>query len=318
MKPDFQLFPEQASTIAASVDHLYLFLIALTVFFVLFIFGLVVFFAIRYRRRNDDEQPEAIEGNHALEIAWSVIPLIIVMVIFVWGTSLFLEMVRQPADATPIYVVGKQWMWKIQHPDGHSEINQLHVPVGHKFQLVMTSEDVIHSFYIPAFRVKQDVVPGRYSSAWFEATKEGTYHLFCAEYCGTSHSGMRGEVIVMSAAAYEDWLGGETGSSSMADAGEKLYTGMACSTCHSDDSEGRGPSLRGLFERNVILENGKIITPDEAYVRESILEPQAKTVRGFGPIMPTYEGQLSEEQILQIIAYIKTLKPLDDAAGEQP
>lgn len=317
MNSMFQLFPERASTLAGELDALFMFLVAITVFFTIGISLVVVLFALRYRRRHESEQPVQIEGSLLLEITWTVIPLIIALSTFFWGTRLYLKQANRPADTVPIYVVGKQWMWKIQHPDGRREINQLHVPTGTKFRLVMTSEDVIHSFYIPAFRLKMDVVPGRYSSTWFEATREGTYHLFCAEYCGTSHSAMKGEVIVMSPIAYEQWLGGQAGArkETMAEAGKRLFTERACVTCHDGAPGAQGPVLNGVFGSAVELANGQVVTADESYIRESILKPQAKMVRGFAPVMPTFDGQLNEEQILQLIAYIRTLQTAERSGG---
>lgn len=315
----FNVFPERASSIAGQTDSLFGFVLAVTLFFGLLVGGLMLYFGVRYRRRHEDEQPVQIEGNTALEIAWTLIPLVLAMVIFFWGAKLFLEIIRRPNDATPIYVVGKQWMWKIQYPDGRSEINELHVPTGQKFRLIMTSEDVIHSLFIPAFRMKMDVVPGRYSSFWFEAIKPGRYRLFCAQYCGTQHSGMTGWVTVMSPADYAEWLNGQIAAGpkvSMEEAGAKLFVEKTCITCHGGQPGAQGPNMRGVFGSQVTLSNEQIVTADETYVRESILKPQAKLVKGFGPVMPTFAGQVSEEQILQLIAYIKTLKPVAASGGK--
>ena len=229
------------------------------------------------------------------------------MVMFGWGASLYFTISRPPAEALAITVVGKQWMWKFQHPQGPREINQLHIPVGRPVQLTMASEDVIHSVYVPAFRVKMDVVPGRYTSMWFEATQTGTYHLFCAEYCGTSHAGMIGQVTVLTPTAYEAWLSGGTAGESPVAAGERLFQQLGCQSCHRPDAVGRGPSLQGLFGQTQRLQSGASIVVDEAYVRESILLPNAKIVAGYTPIMPTFQGQISEEGLLQIIAYIRSL-----------
>jgi cytochrome c oxidase subunit 2 len=303
----FPLFPEQASTFARDVDALYLFLVAVSGFFSVLIFALVFFFAIRYRRQREDEIPEAVHGSLALEIAWSVLPLLLCAVMFGWGAKLYFDMTRPPSNALQMWVVGKQWMWKIQHPEGRREINELHVPLGQPVKLTMTSEDVIHSFYIPAFRVKQDVLPGRYSTLWFQATAAGEYHLFCAEYCGTKHSGMIGKVVVMEAAAYERWLAGTPSHETMEQAGERLFVQNNCNTCHHARADARGPVLDGVFGKPVKLESGATITADEAYVRESILNPGGKVVAGYRPVMPTYQGQISEEGVMQLIAYIKSL-----------
>jgi cytochrome c oxidase subunit 2 len=243
----------------------------------------------------------------ALEIAWSVIPLPITMVIFVWGASVFFAMSRPPQETLNIYVVGKQWMWKFQHLDGQREINELHVPVGRAVKLIMTSEDVIHDVFVPAFRVKADVLPGRYTHIWFQATKPGRYHLFCAEYCGTRHSGMTGEVVVLEPSEYQTWLSGGVPEGSLASTGEKLFQDLACVTCHRGDTQARGPVLQGLFGKTVLLQNGESVTADEAYLRESILNPGARITAGFQPIMPTFQGQISEEQLLALIEYIKSL-----------
>ena len=318
MNSIFQIFPERASTFAGKIDDLYTFFVVVTIILTVGILTVMGYFAVKYRRRHPDEQGVPNHGSLKLEILWTVLPLPIVLIMFFWGTKLFMDVARRPGDATPLYVVAKQWMWKIQHVDGRSEINELHVPVGTKFRLVMASEDVIHSFYIPAFRFKMDVVPGRLSSAWFQANREGVYHLFCAEYCGTSHSHMGGSVYVMSPADYEQWLSGVTVRETMAETGARLFNERACITCHGDVPDARGPSLRGVFGNPVLLENGRTVNVDEAYVRESILKPQEKLVKGFGGIMPTFAGQLSEEQILQLIAYIKTLKPIGGAEGKKP
>jgi len=301
------LFPEQASTIAGAVDGLYFFLIAITLFFSGLIFLLLLFFAIRYRRRAGRETGRAIEGDLRLEAIWIVIPLAIVMVVFFWSARVYFAMSTPPPDALDIYAVGKQWMWKFQHPGGQREINELHVPMGQPVRLTMSSEDVIHSFYVPAFRVKKDVIPGRYSSVWFEATKAGEFHLFCAEYCGTEHAGMIGRVIVMKPAEYQQWLSGGTAGETMAEAGERLFNQLGCATCHAGDATARGPSLIGLFGQPVRLADGQTVVADERYLRQSILEPAQQMVAGYQPLMPTFQGLISEEGLLQIIAYIKSL-----------
>jgi cytochrome c oxidase subunit II len=308
----FRIFPEQASTLAPQTDALLFFLLAVTAFFVVLIAGLILVFMIRYRRRDPDEIPESVHGSLALEIAWTVPPLIIVMVIFFWGASIFATIQRPPDDAINIDVVGKQWMWKLQHMEGRREINELHIPVGRPVKLTMTSEDVIHSFFVPAFRTKQDAVPGRYTTTWFEATKPGTYHLFCAEYCGTIHSGMIGHVIVMEPADFQAWLQtGQAGAApavSPAAAGEALFQAQGCVSCHAAGASQRGPQLAGLFGTTVHFEGGGAAVADENYLRESILYPQAHLVQGYQAIMPTYQGLLSEENVMQLIAYLKTLK----------
>jgi cytochrome c oxidase subunit 2 len=309
MFTNFPLFPQQASAQASQVDGIYFFMVAVAAFFSLLIAGLVAFFALKYRRRHKDEIGVAIHGSLALELLWTIIPLGIAMVMFAWGAKVFFDLYRPTPGAMEIYVVGKQWMWKLQHMDGQREINELHIPVGRPVKLIMGSEDVIHSFYIPAFRVKADVIPGRYNTLSFTATKAGRYHLFCAEYCGTKHSGMIGWVTAMEPSDFQAWLSGGPAEDSPVAAGAKLFGDLACNTCHMTDSQGRGPMLTNLFNSQVELQSGARVLADEAYIRESIVNPQAKVVAGFQPIMPTFQGLVTEEQLLQIIAYVRSLTP---------
>jgi len=304
------LFPFGASTMASRVAALYLFLIAVTAFFSLLIAGLIVYFAVKYRRRSPDAVGERIHGSVMLEIGWTVVPFLITMVIFMWGASVYFAMASPPAETLNIYVVAKQWMWKFQHLDGQREINELHVPVGRNVKLITTSEDVIHDFFVPAFRMKADVLPGRYVNIWFHATTPGRYHLFCAEYCGTRHSGMIGEVVVMEANEYQEWLSGGAPEGSLASAGEKLFADLACNSCHRPDSRGRGPVLNGLFGQTITTDAGEMVVVDEAYIRESIVNPSAKISAGYQPIMPTFQGLVSEEGLLELIEYVKALKTL--------
>jgi cytochrome c oxidase subunit 2 len=300
--------PDSASTLSGDVDALYFYISGVTVFFTLLISAVIIFFAIRYRRRNPFEIPRPIEGSTKLETLWSVIPLLIAMSIFVWGAKLYFAQYRPPRNAMEVYVVGKQWMWKFQHSTGQREINELHVPVGRKIKLIMATEDVIHDVFIPAFRIKVDVVPGKYTTEWFEATKAGRYHLFCAEYCGMNHSGMGGWVVVMEPTEFDNWLSGNANQMSPAAAGQQIFESLGCVSCHGANGEGgRGPALLGVFGSNVILNNGQTVKADEGYIRESILNPQAKIVSGFGPIMPSFQGQVNEEQLLQLVAYVKSL-----------
>lgn len=316
MLADFQLFPDQASTVAPKVDAVFFYILGVTIFFSVLIAVLVIGFAIKYRRRSEDEFPTPTVGSMKLEAAWIIIPLLLALVMFVWGTSTYFVVARPPDDALEIYVVGRQWMWKVQHPGGQSEINELHIPVGQPVKLVMTSEDVIHDFYVPAFRTKQDVVPGRYTRTWFEATKTGDYHLFCAEYCGTEHSRMGGWVHVMDQADYQKWLA-ERPFRSMAKKGEGLFYKLDCVTCHSATAEARAPVLEGLYGRTVQLRDHAPVRADADYLRESILKPDAKIVAGYEPIMPPFilkkspddkEGHLTEEELMQLIEYIKSLE----------
>jgi cytochrome c oxidase subunit 2 len=321
MNRSFQLLPEQGSAMAARVDALVLFLLAITVFFTLLVLVLVAYFALRYRRHSTDfvsPNPPATQTNVALEIAWTLIPLLIVMVLFVWGTRLYVEESRPPAGAMEVHVIGRQWMWKVQHPDGRREINELTVPVGRAVKLVMTSEDVVHSFGIPAFRITQDVIPGRYSYEWFEPTRVGEYHLFCREYCGTQHSGMIGTVRVLKQADYDAWLAGRPADAvTPVQAGAALFEQFSCSRCHGINA----PTLAGVYNTkvDVLLSNGteRSVTADEDYLRESILYPRAKIVKGFPPgLMPTFQGQITEEQLVSLVEYIKSMRPGGPAERE--
>jgi cytochrome c oxidase subunit 2 len=323
MLQDLPLFPQQASTVAPHVDGLYFFLVGISVFFAGLIFILVIYFAVKYRRRSADEPPPPyIPSDFRLEIAWSVVPFIIVMIVFYWGASVYFRMTRPPENALEILVVGRQWMWKFQHPDGQREINQLHVPIGRPVKLTLASEDVIHSFFVPAFRVKMDAVPGRYTNVWFEPTKTGRFHLFCAEYCGNLHAGMIGRIVVLEPQAYEEWLEGgritPPGSApgappltspegSPVAEGQRLFQDLGCATCHRLERQEVGPVLTNLFGAQVRLQDGQTVSADENYLRESILRPQAKIVAGFTTLMPSYQGRVNEEQLLQLIAYIKSL-----------
>jgi cytochrome c oxidase subunit II len=315
MFTNFPFFPQQASEQAATIDALYFFLVAVSAFFTLLIAVLVTVFAIKFRRRHDTEIGYAIHGSLALELLWTFIPLGITMVMFVWGAQVFFHMTRAPKGAMEIYVVGKQWMWKAQHMSGASEINELHVPVGQPVKLTMGSEDVIHSFFIPAFRTKADVIPGRYNTMWFTATKPGKYHIFCTQYCGTKHSAMIGTVTALAPEAYQAWLSGGAATGTMAEKGAKLFADLSCNTCHLDNAQGRGPVLKGIYGKQALLTTGQTVAVDDAYIRESVLNPQAKIVAGFQPMMPTFQGLVTEEQLLQLIAYVKSLSGTTTTAG---
>jgi len=304
------------------VDAVYFYLSGVTLFFTLLISAILVFFVIRYRRRTPYEIPRPIAGSHKLETLWTVIPFLISMTIFGWAAKVYFDQSSPPKNAMEVYVVGKQWMWKIQHSTGQREINELHVPIGKKIKLIMTTEDVIHDFFVPAFRVKSDVVPGKYTTLWFEATKTGKFDFYCAEYCGMNHSGMIGSVVVMESREFDNWLSGNTSNTTPAVAGQQLFQTLGCVSCHGATGEGgRGPALSGLFGRETQLVGGQKITADEAYIRESILNPQAQLVDGFGPIMPTFQGQISEDQLVQLLAYIKSLQansPQQTAPASSP
>ena len=313
----FPLWPARASTISGQVDALFIFLLLLCGLMCVAIFIAIVAFAIRYRRRPGHVATQ-IEGSNAVEFAWTFIPAGIFLVIFVWGAYIYFLERTPPKDSMDVYTVAKQWMWKFQHTEGQREINELHIPVGRDVRVIMTSQDVIHSFYVPAFRIKQDVLPGRYTIAWFRATKAGTYHLFCAEYCGTNHSGMIGDVVVMEPAQYQSWLSGGQPMGSLSQTGQGIFQSLGCSTCHRMDTQGRGPNLMGVFGKPVLLEDGRTVTADENYIRESILSPAAKVVSGFKPIMPTFQGIVSEEQLNALVAYIKSLSPQPSGPAQTP
>jgi cytochrome c oxidase subunit 2 len=315
MGTDLPLFPVQASSVASSVDHLVYFLLAVAVFFSVGIFLTIFYFAIRYRRRSESELPVAAHGIMSLEILWSVIPFGLTMIMFAWGASVFFTISRPPDDAQQIYVIGKQWMWKLQHMEGQREINELHIPVGQAIKLTMTSEDVIHDFFVPAFRTKADVLPGRYTTTWFKPVRPGKYHLFCSQYCGTNHYAMIGWIYVMEPQDYEAWLSGGT-AGTLASSGEKLFQTFACANCHHlSGTPGRGPDLRKLYGTQVELADGAHVQFDEDYIRESILNPTAKVVKGYEPIMPTFQGLVTEENLLQLIEYIKSLTPKEARQG---
>jgi cytochrome c oxidase subunit 2 len=315
MLSDLPLFPVRASTIGAGVDHLFFYVLGVAVVFSTLIFVLVLYFAVKYRRRSPADHAVQITSSLPLEIVWTVIPVGLSAVMCVWGADLFLRHAIAPPDASDIYVVGKQWMWKLQHPEGAREINELHVPVGRPFRLVMTSEDAIHSFFVPAFRLKQDVLPGRFTTLWFQATQVGRYHLFCSQYCGTNHSVMGGWVYVLDPVEYEQWLSGGATNESMPVAGARLFERLGCSSCHLSTDQGRGPSLDGLYGKRVALEGGGVLIADDAYIEESILKPAAKVTLGYEPTMPTFQGQISEEGIFQIIAYLRSLKKTGKPEG---
>lgn len=327
----FPLFPEPASTIANGVDRLFLVMIGISGFFAVLIFGLILYFAVRYRRRGDRPRtPPAPSRALGLEALWSLGPLALLMGIFVLGATVYFDDSQVPPGAMDIYVVGKQWMWKIQHPEGRREINELHIPVGRPVELILASEDVIHSFFVPAFRVKHDVVPGRFQSLWFEATETGEYHLFCAEYCGTGHSRMIGRVVVMEPNDFQRWLESGDPPDEAADAidasfdpseaaefvaddtpsaveGERLFADFECRGCHVE--EDRGPDLAGRFGRTVTLESGATARFDEAYFRRALLDPGGELVAGYSPSMPTYQGELTEWQILRLMSYVEGMTP---------
>jgi cytochrome c oxidase subunit II len=307
MNAGFQWMPAQASGMASRIDTLFFSLLALTGTVALAIALLIVVFVIRYRRGSDADRSNPPTTARKIELAWTITPLLIFIGIFIWGAILYDNLYRAPGNAMPVFVVGKQWMWKLQHANGRREIDELHVPLGQPVRLVMSTEDVIHSFYVPAFRIKQDVVPGRYTTIWFTPTALGEFRLHCAEYCGTDHAGMGGRVIVMRPAEFQRWLTGTSGVPSMAARGFDLFRSRGCSGCHDARSTVHAPSLQGLFGRQVHLQDGRTLIADENYIRDSILQPRKDIVAGFAPIMPTFQGQLNEEELLALIAYVKSI-----------
>jgi len=302
------LFPDQASSFAWQVDYLYFYLILVSVAFSIPIVLAIFYFFIRYREKEKYATPEEIHGSIMLETVWSIIPFIVSMTIFLGGAWIYYQQYRVPADSMEIYVVGKQWMWKFQHGTGQREINELHIPVGRKVKLTMTTEDVLHDVYIPAFRTKADVVPGRYTTLWFEATKPGKYHLYCAEYCGLNHSGMGGWVYVMEQKDFDNWLAGGGSNLTPVEEGKELFTNkLGCASCHAGGPTQRGAKLEGVFGTDVKLTTGQTVKADEEYIRNSILNPSSQIVEGYQPIMPTFKGQVTEEQLVSLVAYIKSL-----------
>lgn len=321
---NFQILLPTASSEAAELDSLFFFLVALcgTVATLIIIF--ILYFVVKYRRRTPDQLALSGRSYRTLELAWTLIPFAIFLFIFYWGAKLYFNLMTPPEDAIEINMVGRQWMWKVRHPEGQREINTLHVPLGRPVKLTIASQDVIHSFFVPAFRIHLDVVPGRYRTIWFKATETGTFHLFCSQYCGTQHSGMKGDVVVMQPEEYARWLNsGSEGSA--ASEGQKLFRQLSCNTCHTGDSTARAPFRGDLYGKQVNLQGGDTVLADDNYIRQSIVDPEARIVAGYKPIMPTFKGQVDEEQIMLLISFIRSLKegreqipPVSDPAGPQP
>jgi cytochrome c oxidase subunit 2 len=295
-----------ASTLGQRVDTLLLIMTIVTGFVALVIAALLLIFAVRYRRGSKADRSNPPSGVRWLEITWIAVPLAIFLGLFAWSSVVFSQFYRPPAGAAHIYVVAKQWMWKLEHDNGKREIDQLHVPLGKAVELVMTSQDVIHSFFVPAFRVKQDVLPGRFTSLWFTPTQLGTFHLFCAEYCGTDHARMRGGIVVMPPDEYAQWLQAGSQVPALSSRGFALYRELGCSGCHEPSSTIHAPDLRGLYGRTVHLSDGTSVIADENYIRDSILEPHKQVAAGFEPVMPSFHGQVSEDQVIALIAFIQS------------
>jgi len=303
----FRLVPPQASTSAYQIDWLFIALVAIMLFFLISVFFPITWFAIKYRCGSDANRLNPSHCSNLIEIGWTTLPIGLSVALFSWGAVAYYHIERPPPNALQVQIVGKQWMWKLQHAEGKREINELHVPLGQAVALTMTSQDVIHSFFVPAFRVKQDVVPGKYTSEWFKPTQLGEYHIFCSQYCGTEHSRMIGRVVVMEPVAYQRWLAtGEAGESIVV-TGRRLFLDRGCSGCHAVNSRFHTPMLEGLFDKPVPLSNGEIVKADERYLRDAILLPGKQIAAGYDNIMPSYAGQLSEEEIMQLIAYLKSI-----------
>src|ERR1700738_1414447 len=301
------LFPPEASAISPYMDAFYFFLIAISAVGMIAVIILVFGFSIMFRKEKNP-QATHIEGSTLLEATWTIIPLALFMVCFVWGALLYFRIYNPPTNAMNIYIVGKQWMWKAEHPGGQHEINALHVPTGRNVQLTMISQDVFHSFSIPEFRVKREVIPGRYSTVWFQATEPGTYHLFCTQYCGTKHSGMIGEITVLSPEDYQKWTQESTSGTSLAQNGERLFASMGCNSCHSGNAAARGPSLAGVYGSKIRMDDGSEQIATDGWLRDAILNPSQHITAGYAPIMPTYQGQVSEDGLIDLVEYIKSLQ----------
>jgi len=303
----FHLFPPQASTSAHEIDALYFALILISLFFIAVIFLPILYFCIKYRHGSPADRSNPSSGSNLVEFGWTTVPTLMGLAIFAWSAVDYFRIERQPDNAIDVQVVGKQWMWKIQHAEGKREINELHIPVDQTVALTLTSQDVIHSFFVPAFRVKQDVVPGKYTSEWFKPTRTGEYRIFCSQYCGTQHAQMIGRVVVMQPRAYERWLKTGEQTESIVLAGERLFHDRGCSGCHAPNSKFHAPLLEGLYRKPVPLSNGKMVTADDQYLRDSILQPAKQISAGYDNIMPSFSGHLSEEEIMQLIAYLKAI-----------
>jgi cytochrome c oxidase subunit 2 len=300
--------PEVASTQAVVTDRIYFGLLVLSGVIIVLVAALLLIFSIRYRRGSKAERgamPKVM--SREFEIGWTSATLFLALFIFWWVSSSQLSALAAPKNALEIHVVAKQWMWKTQHANGAREINELHVPIDKPVRLVMTSEDVIHSFFVPAFRMKKDVLPGRYTETWFQPNKLGVFHLFCAEYCGSEHSRMTGRIVVISKDEYSSWLTAQPQGDSLAKQGEAVFRARGCSGCHAEASKVHAPSLNGLYGRPVQLADGRTVTADEAYLRDSMLKPRQDVAVGYEPIMPSYAGILTDGEIISLTAYIRSL-----------
>jgi len=297
------------SSYGGDIDLLFIGLLAISLAVALLLFILLLVFAIRYRAGSKADRSHPVRKTWYWEIGWTTLTLLGFLGLFVWGASLYLDVYRDTPDAMPIYVVAKQWMWHVQHQGGQREINELHIPVHRSVQLIMASQDVIHSFFVPAFRVKHDVVPGRYQNLWFRAEKTGEFQLLCAEFCGTDHSRMIGRIVVMEPHDFETWLSHQQAPGTLAREGSDLFRQLGCSGCHVGQGTVRAPALDGLFGKPVPLQDGTVVVADDRYIRDSILMPASQVAAGYAPVMPSFAGRVSEDELIRLVAYIKSLSP---------
>ncbi|MDB5577779.1 MAG: coxB [Bradyrhizobium sp.] len=297
-----------ATQYGQSVDILFAGLLTVSLLVSAILFFLMLHFIVKYRESSGADRDHRVKKSWRWEVSWTAATLIAFLCLFVWGARLFVTYAATTADAAPVYVVGQQWMWKVQHPTGQREINELHIPAGRPVRVIATSQDVIHSFFIPAFRIKRDVVPGRYQELQFTPERPGIYNLFCSEYCGTDHARMTGRIVVLTPAAFEQWLTAQSTPGSLAGRGEGIFRNLGCSGCHGNNASNvRAPALEGLFGRPVPLSDNSIVIADERYIRDSILLPRSQIVASFDPVMPSYEGRISEDDLIAVVAYIKSL-----------
>lgn len=307
--PGFPLWPARAGSYAGQLDFLFICLLVIAFLTAGLVIFLLILFAAKYRHSNPADRSKPTRKTWRWEVGWTTISLLIFVGLAAWGADIYLHLYNPPPDAMQIFVVGKQWMWKAQHPGGQREINELHVPAGQDVRLVLASQDVIHSFFIPALRVKQDVVPGRYETMWFRADRPGRYHIFCAEYCGTDHAHMGGWLTVMEPRAFAGWLQAQGGQQTLAAQGAALFRSYGCSGCHEPGGTVRAPDLAGVFGSPVPLSDGSVVVAGEGYVRDSILDPKKQVAAGYQPVMPTFDGQLSEDDLAKLVAYIESIGP---------
>jgi cytochrome c oxidase subunit 2 len=306
-------WPDTASVNADSVNTLFVAELGLSCLIMVTVVAMMVGFSIRYRKGSDASRADRVQKTWHWEIGWTTATLGAFLVLFVWGAGMYIWLMQSPPGDEEVYVVGKRWMWKVEHPGGQREIDALHVPVDKTIRLVMASEDVIHSFFVPAFRIKHDVVPGTLQTIWFKANKTGTFKLECTQYCGLQHATMGGDVVVMSGPDYARWLTEQGVHGSLAEQGKALFRAHGCSGCHDDNgahpdnSTVHAPSLAGLYSTLVHLQDGSVRRADDAYIRDCILNPRSFTVAGYPPIMPDFSGQLGEDEVLKLVAYIKSL-----------